>query len=105
LKAKKAKPIKLDSICFDGHVFTKLRIKKDEQDQLINYTVTVSYRQDNTEEQSDNNQHRNKEQNNGPAPSPIYVKGRSQRLHCSYRGKNFNISLPSLVNKENVPKP
>jgi len=100
LKAKKAKRLKLDSICFDGYVFNTLRIEEDEQDKVINYTVKISYRQDNKDEQDQNYQ-----KNNGLAPSPSYGSCESQILHYTYRGKSFHVELPELTQKQNLPVP
>jgi hypothetical protein len=100
LKTKKANRITLDSVCFDGHLFTKLRIKKSENNNLTSFTVKFTYRQDNIGE---NNQE--EQQNNDMARAPLYISCSDQILHYSYRGKKYEVNLPSLKKIEQLPRP
>jgi hypothetical protein len=100
LKTKKANRITLDSVCLDGHLFKKLRIKKDDNNKLTSYTVKFTYRQDNIDENN-----REEQENNDISRAPIYASCSGQILHYSYRGKKYKVELPILKKNEQLPRP
>lgn len=100
VKTKKADRMIISSICYGGYHFNKLRVNKTTENKTTKYTIKFTYKQDNTDDQDPQYK-----EDNGTSPSPVFEKCNKQTLNYTFRGKNFDVELPTLLQLEALPRP